>query len=83
MKSKVSVRGQTVIPKELRKALGITPDTTLDWNLKNGYIVVYPIPKDPVAASVGILRGKGPTVAELLEERRRERAWEEELERRT
>ncbi len=82
MKSKVSVRGQTVIPKELRKALGITTETTLDWNLKNGYIVVYPIPKDPVAASVGILRGKGPTVADLLEERRREREREETLERR-
>lgn len=83
MKSKVSVRGQTVIPKGIREALGITPETTLHWNLRNGYIVVHPVPKDPVAASVGILRGKGPTVAELLQERRREREWEEELERRT
>ena len=83
MKSKVSVRGQTVIPKEIREALGITPETTLHWNLRNGYIVVHAVPKDAVAASVGILRGKGPTVAELLEESRREREWEEALERRT
>ena len=80
MKSKVSVRGQTVIPRDIRKALGITPETTLDWSLKNGYIVVYAIPADPVAASVGILRGKGPTTQDLLEERRREREREEALE---
>lgn len=76
MKSKVSVRGQTVIPKEIREALGITPETTLHWNLRNGYIVVHPVPKDPVAASVGILRGKGLSTQGFLEERRREREWE-------
>lgn len=81
MRSKVSVRGQTVIPKEVRKALGITTDTTLQWSINNGYIVIYPIPKDPLAASVGILRGKGPTTQELLEERRREREREQAMER--
>lgn len=82
MKSKVSVRGQTVIPIEIRKELGITTETTLQWRLRNGAIVIYPIPKDPVAASVGILKGKGPTTADLLEERKREREREEALERR-
>lgn len=76
MKSKVSVRGQTVIPKEIRKELGITTETTLQWRLRNGAIVVYPIPKDPVAASVGILKGKGLSTDDFLKERRKERELE-------
>jgi bifunctional DNA-binding transcriptional regulator/antitoxin component of YhaV-PrlF toxin-antitoxin module len=76
MQSKVSVRGQTVIPREIRKALGITTDTVLQWSVKNGVLLVYPVPKDPVAASIGILRGRGPSTQELLEERRRERERE-------
>lgn len=81
MQSVVSVRGQTVIPKELREKLGIKPHTRLDWTLKNGTLIAYPIPEDPVAALRGVLKGLGST-AELLAERGAERDKEEaELER--
>ena len=76
MQSKVSVKGQTVIPQEIRRALGITADTVLRWSVKDGVILVLPIPKDAVRASIGIFRDKGPSTADLLEERRRERARE-------
>lgn len=76
MKSKVSVRGQTVIPIEIRKDLGITNETTLTWTVRNGSIVVYLMPKDPVAASVGILKGKGLSTDDFLKERRKERELE-------
>lgn len=76
MKSKVSVRGQTVIPIEIRRELGITTETTLQWHLRNGAILIYPIPKDPVAASVGILKGKGLSTDDFLKERRKERELE-------
>ena len=57
--SKVSVRGQTVIPQDIREKLGIKPKTILDWSIHDGVIFVVPIPDDPVAASVGLLKKWG------------------------
>ncbi len=77
----VSVRWQTVIPREIREALNIAPNTRLEWRVKDGVIVVYPIPPDPVRAALGMLKGRGPATEILLAERRlqrrRERAQEE------
>ena len=81
MQSKVSVRGQTVIPNEIRKAMSITPNSILHWKIQDGVIMVYPMPRDPVRASLGILRGKG-SLEEFLRERHQERAKEQERERR-
>lgn len=81
MDSRVSVRGQTVIPNEIRKAMGITPNCVLHWKIQDGVIIVYPMPRDPVRASLGILRGKG-SMEEFLRERRQERTKEQERERR-
>lgn len=75
MQSKVSVKGQTVIPKEVRKALGITTHTLLYWKIQDGSVSVYPIPADPVRASVGVLEGKG-SFQEFMEERQAERRRE-------
>lgn len=75
MRSMVSVRGQTVIPHEIRKTLGITSNTVLRWQIEDGVILVRPVPADPVRASLGALRGKG-TFQEFLKERVAERARE-------
>mgnify|MGYP000427517360 CR=1 FL=1 len=72
----VSVRGQTVIPQPIREALGITPATRLQWTIKDGVIIVFPIPADPVRAAIGILKGRGPNTAELLAERKAQREQE-------
>jgi bifunctional DNA-binding transcriptional regulator/antitoxin component of YhaV-PrlF toxin-antitoxin module len=80
MQSKVSVRGQTVIPAPVREALHIVPKQKLSWIIRDGAAVVVPIPDDPVAASVGILRGSGYTFEDFLRERNEEREWELELE---
>jgi AbrB family looped-hinge helix DNA binding protein len=71
--TKVSVRGQTVIPQEIRERFDIKPNTKLAWSTRNGVIIVVPIPEDPVAASVGILAGKGYTLDDFLREREQER----------
>ena len=76
-KSKVSVRGQTVIPQEIREKLGIEPNTELAWSLRDGVVVVVPLPKDPLRASLGVLQGKGPGTRELLAERRADLALEQ------
>lgn len=36
-------KGQIVIPKQLRKALGITSETSLNLVLRGGGIYIYPI----------------------------------------
>lgn len=74
MQTTVSVRGQTVIPRQIREELGITPNTRLEWKVKNGVIIVLPLPSDPVQSAVGILEGRGPSTADLLAERKAERA---------
>lgn len=43
-------KGQIVIPKKLRDALGITPQTSLNLVLRGGGIYIYPI--DEVVAKV-------------------------------
>lgn len=70
MESTVSVRGQTVIPRQIREELGITPTTRLVWKVKNGVIIVLPLPSDPVKSAVGILEGRGLSTADLLAERK-------------
>lgn len=83
MQTKISTRWQTVVPKEIRQELGIGPDWTLDWEVREGVAVVFPIPPDPVRAMYGILKGRGGSmVEELLEERRRDRELEEAKEAR-
>jgi len=76
--SKLSARGQTVIPREIRDELGIKPNSRLAWSTRNGTIIASPIPEDPVEASIGILAGRGFTLDDFLRERQEER----ELERR-
>jgi AbrB family looped-hinge helix DNA binding protein len=81
MQSVVSVRGQTVIPKDVRTQLGIKEGTKLTWVVKGDCVYVIPIPADPVRALRGILKGHGTFqdwLDERNEERRRELAADEE-----
>lgn len=75
-RSKVSVRGQTVIPQEIREELGIKPETRISWWTRDGLIVGMPVPEDPVKAFRGMLKGIGPTSQDLLKERKRDRELE-------
>ncbi len=76
MQTRVSVRGQTVIPRDIRKQLSISPTTRLEWKVKNGVIIILPLPADPVQASVGILEGRGISTANLLAERKKDQEKE-------
>lgn len=76
MQSTVSVRGQTVIPAEIRKRHRIKPSTRLIWLDDGNVIHVIPVPDDPIEAMRGMFKGGGLTEA-LLADRRREREREE------
>ena len=71
--TKVSVRGQTVIPQEIREELGIKAESKISWWTRDGLIVGMPMPDDPVKAFRGMLKGIGPGSQEVLGERRKDR----------
>ena len=79
--SSVYARGQTVIPKIIREALGIECGTRLHWELREGVIHVIPIPQNPVQALRGMLRGTGVTYEWFMQQRQQERQREREQER--
>lgn len=71
MRTKVTTRGQVSIPSEVRRKLGIEPESVVEWVLEGNTLRVIPIPADPVAA----LRGSGRkgAVGRLLVDRRKDR----------
>lgn len=72
MQTTVSARWQTVVPREIRRALDIQPTSKLEWEVRGDVAVVRPIPADPVRAALGLWRGRGLTTEALLAERRGE-----------
>jgi AbrB family looped-hinge helix DNA binding protein len=73
--SVISTKGQTVIPKEIREALGLKEGQKLAWTLRGGKLTIFPLPADPVRALRGILKGHG-TYEDWLRERNEERERE-------
>lgn len=82
LKSKVSVRGQTVIPQEIREKLGIEPNSEVAWWIEGGTVTVVPIPADPIAASRGMLAGSGFTYQDFMEQRAQDRELDRQREER-
>jgi AbrB family looped-hinge helix DNA binding protein len=83
MTTTVSVRWQTVIPREVREALKIEPKTKLEWEMRDGYILIYPIPADPIRAARGLFKQGSFSTEDLLEERRRDLGREDAKEPRS
>jgi AbrB family looped-hinge helix DNA binding protein len=57
--SKVTTKGQIVIPKRIRERYGIGPSTTIRWIEKNEGIMMVPDNEDAVVAARGMLAGSG------------------------
>lgn len=75
MQTKITKRGQTVVPAPIRKRYGIQVGDRLVWLDDGETIKVIPIPSDPVEA----LRGSGEgenLLAALLRSRAEERERE-------
>ena len=48
MQTKVSTKGQIVLPGPMRRRLGIRPGDPLDANIQDGCIVLTPLKKHPL-----------------------------------
>jgi AbrB family looped-hinge helix DNA binding protein len=46
MKSTVTTKYQTTIPKTVREFLGIAVNDALEWTLERGKVIVYPVRND-------------------------------------
>ena len=57
--AKVTPRGQLVIPVEYRRKYGIESPGQVLFTERDGYLVVLPIPSDPLDAK-GMLKSKKP-----------------------
>ncbi len=70
MKSTITIRGQTVIPAEIRRRFQLDPSKKLEWIVDHNGIKVVPVKADSIDAFRG--RGKGGSVKRLLQDRRRD-----------
>ena len=69
MHAKVSIKGQIVIPAELREKYAIAPGDTVDVRDGEGKILVFPLLKDAIQTSRGFLQGETSLTAALLQAR--------------
>jgi AbrB family looped-hinge helix DNA binding protein len=80
--AKVSSKGAVVIPAELRAKLGIKPGSKVYFLEVNGALQIVPVPKDPIKALRGSLKGGKPLTESLKDGREEDRRHEEWLEQR-
>ena len=70
MVQKISSKGWIVIPAELRKKYGLKPGDKVHVIDYGGVISLVPELRDPIEQGRGMLKGAGPLLQDLLEERR-------------
>ena len=70
--SKVSPRGQIVIPKYFRDKLAIKSSSKVVFSEDEGRLVVTVLPADPVAGARGILKKSESSLPELIRKNREE-----------
>ena len=69
-------KGQVVIPKRVREYFHIHQGKRLALRVEDTYIILQPLPDDPIKSLRGILKGKGPSTSDLLKSRKEERLRE-------
>ena len=77
LSSKVTSKGQIVIPKKIREKYGIRPSTSVHWVEKEEGILMIPDSEDPIVAARGMLKGSGILKA-YLKDKKREKEKEDE-----
>jgi AbrB family looped-hinge helix DNA binding protein len=70
--SQISAKGQILIPRQLRRKLGLKAGGKVQLIEEGGRLVIAPAPDDPIAAATGFLTGKFSLTADLQREHREE-----------
>ncbi len=74
--AKVSVKGQVVLPAEIRRRHGILPGMTVQVIDADDHIVIVPAAERPISHFRGLLKRDDSLTEELLRERKAERRRE-------
>ena len=74
--TQLSEKGQILIPKQMRRKLGLKPGGKVHLIEERGRLVLSPVPADPIAAAAGFLEGEYSLTADLRREHREERRRE-------
>ena len=75
--SKVTVKGQVLIPGDIRKRHHIEPGSEVRFVEYGNIVCIVPVVADPVADAWGMLPSSEPSLTEeLLAERKRDKARE-------
>ena len=80
-RTKISSKGQVVIPAELREQFGLKKGTPATWSEERGRLVLTPITERRLKEIRGFLKpepGTGSMFEDLFAERERERKREEQ-----
>ncbi len=75
MRTTLTERGQTAVPAKIRKKFHLEARSKLEWIVEGNTIRIVPVPKDPVRAFEGALKGK-LSFRKFIEERKKERREE-------
>ena len=75
MRTKLTRRGQTVVPAEIRKRFSLGESSMLQWMVEGDIITVLPIPENPVGALKGAIKGELSFKA-FMDDRRSDRGME-------
>jgi len=76
--STLSSKGQLVIPKEIRDALGVKPGQKVFFKIVKDHLVeIAPLPEDPVRHFCGIFKEGASLTRALLREREEDKKREE------
>ena len=74
----LSSKGQLVIPKEIREALGVKPGKKVFFKMVKDHLVeIVPLPEDPVRHFCGIFKEGSSLTGALLKERGEDKKREE------
>ena len=75
--ARITPKGQILVPKNLRRKLGLKPGGKVHMAEHDGRLILTPVPSDPIEAATGFLKGKFSLTQDLRlehrEEARRER----------
>lgn len=74
-KTRVTRKGQTVVPAPIRKKFNIGPKSRLIWSVKSNVIEVTPLPEDPIKTLRGFTERR-PLREALLRRRQEDKALE-------
>jgi AbrB family looped-hinge helix DNA binding protein len=70
--TQLTEKGQILVPKYLRRKLGLKPGAKVHLDEDEGRLVLTPVPSDPIEAATGFLKGRFSLTQDLRREHREE-----------